>query len=408
MQILIRYLLFFLILATPSLALAQKKSKAQLQREKKENLKKIQEANRILKQTKEQKQASIGQLNAIQEKITIQQGVIRNISSEISTLEAEVQKTEAVVSSLQTDLERLKAEYANMIYAASKTANSYNRLMFLFAADSFNQLVMRLRYLTQYSQARKTQVAQIMAVQQSLHQELANLSSKRQEKQTLLNAQLNENKNLLSLKSQQNNMISQLNKQEGELQREVRKRQQSVRKLDNLIADIVREEIARAARAAKKAGASSSVNKVTLTPEAALLSSNFAGNKGRLLWPVERGFISQRFGKHSHPVLKGVVIDNRGVDIQTAKGESARSIFDGKVLTVANIAGMNNIVMIQHGEYFTVFAKLKTVNVKEGQTVKMKEKIGTIYSGADGTSELQFQIWKNSSNLNPETWLLRR
>jgi murein hydrolase activator len=408
MRNLTRYFLVFLLLLGPALAHAQKKTKAQLEKEKKENLRKIQEANRILQQTKEQKQASIGQLNAIKEKITVQQGVIKTISSEINTLEAEVGRTESVVGALQLDLERLKAEYATMIYTASKSANSYNRLMFLFAADSFNQLVMRMRYLTQYSEARKSQVNQITAVQQNLSQELVRLNEKRQEKQNLLSAQVKENRNLNSLKTQQDNVITQLSKQEEDLKQEVQKRQLAVRKLDNLIADMVREEIARAARAAKSAGEASAVGKVTLTPEAALLSSNFEGNKGRLLWPVERGFISQRYGMHPHPVLKGVVVENRGVNIQTSKDEVARSVFDGKVLTVANIAGMNNIVMVQHGEFFTVYAKLKTVSVAEGQTVKMKEKIGTIYSNDDGTTELQFQLWKNSSRLNPESWLLGR
>lgn len=408
MHILFRYILVFLLLLGPSLAQAQKKTKAQLEKEKKENLRKIQEANRILQQTKEQKQASIGQLTAIKEKITVQQGVIKTISSEINSLEAEVGRTESVVTAMQLDLERLKAEYATMIYSASKSANSYNRLMFLFASDSFNQLVMRMRYLTQYSEARKDQVTQIIAVQQTLSQELSNLNQKRQEKQNLLSAQVKENQNLNSLKTQQNNVITQLSKQEEDLKQEVQKRQLAVRKLDNLIADMVREEIARAARAAKSAGGSSAVGKVTLTPEAALLSSNFEGNKGRLLWPVERGFISQRYGMHPHPVLKGVVVENRGVNIQTSTGETARSVFDGKVLTVANIAGMNNIVMVQHGEFFTVYAKLKSVSVSEGQTVKIKDKIGTIYSNDDGTTELQFQLWKNSSRLNPESWLLGR
>jgi murein hydrolase activator len=406
---LIRFTLFLLLVAVPWVAQAQKKTKAQLEKEKKENLQRIQEANRILQQTKEQKQATIGQLNALKEKITVQQGVIRNISTEIASLEAEVGRTESVVSAMQLDLERLKAEYATMIYSASKSANSYNRLMFLFASDSFNQLVMRLRYLTQYSEARKAQVNQITTVQLQLNQELENLNLKRQEKQTLLSAQVKESKSLLTLKTQQDNVITQLSKQEDDLKQEVQKRQLAVRKLDNLIADMVREEIARAAREAKRAGESSAaVNRVTLTPETALLSSNFEGNKGRLLWPVERGFISQRYGIHPHPVLKGVVIENRGVNIQTAKGESARSVFDGKVLTVANIAGMNNIVMVQHGEFFTVYAKLKTVNVTEGQAVKMKEKIGTVYSNDEGTTELQFQLWKNSSRLNPESWLLGR
>ncbi|PTX14593.1 septal ring factor EnvC (AmiA/AmiB activator) [Pontibacter mucosus] len=410
MKALYRFTLLLLLLSLPLVTYAQKaKSKAQLEKEKKENLNRIKEANRILQQTAKQKQASIGQLNAIKEKIVVQQGVIENISRELSLLESDVQETEGIVGALQNDLQKLKEEYATMVYAASKTANSYNKLMFLFASDSFNQFARRLRYLQQYSESRKKQVELISKVQAALNGQLEVLASKREQKKSLLSQHLSESKNLKGLQQQQNTMISRLSQQESQLKKEVAERQQAVKKLDNLIADIVREEIARAARAAREAGkeTSGSPNKVTLTPEAALISSSFAGNRGRLAWPVERGFVSQKFGRHNHPVLKGVVVENRGVDIQTAQGATARAIFEGKVLTVASVPGMNNIVMVQHGEYFTVYAKLKTVSVKPGQDVKLKDPIGTVYTNSDGTTELQFQIWKNSSNMDPEGWIAK-
>jgi septal ring factor EnvC (AmiA/AmiB activator) len=159
---------------------------------------------------------------------------------------------------------------------------------------------------------------------------------------------------------------------------------------------------------AAEAAADRRAVRIALTPETALASSSFSGNKGRLPWPVSRGFISSRFGRHPHPVLKNVTVENRGVDIQTGAGEAVRSCFDGKVLTIANIAGMNTIVMIQHGDFFTVYAKLHSVSVHEGQRVSAREVIGTVATDAEGTSEVQFQVWHNSSNLNPETWLGRR
>lgn len=174
MKALYRLAFFLLLLSLPLASMAQKtKSKAQLEKEKKENLTRIKEANRILQQTKQQKQASIGQLNAIKEKITVQKGVVQNISREITFIESDVKETEGIVGALQHDLEQLKAEYAHMVYAASKTANSYNKLMFLFASDSFNQFVMRLRYLQQYSEARKKQVEQINKVQLVLNGQVA-------------------------------------------------------------------------------------------------------------------------------------------------------------------------------------------------------------------------------------------
>jgi len=426
----------------------RKKSKAQLERERRANLRRIQETSRILEQTQKQKQASLGQLNALKEKLTVQKGVINSISSELKYIESDVRQTETQVQQTQQSLAQLKAEYARLIYASSKTANSYNRIMFLFAAESFNQLMLRLRYVRQYSEVRQQQAAQISNTQQHLTHQLTGLTEKKQEKSSLLTTQVAESRNLLTLKTQQDQVVTKLSQQEEGLRQELAERQQAVSRLDNLIAERVREEIARAARvaranaarAARNSAARSNPNtttrrpaestarpntspetaaadvpeeeaprtdRVTLTPETAVLSSSFADNRGRLLWPVARGFISQRFGRHSHPVLKNVIVENRGVDIQTSTGEPVRAIFDGKVLTVASIAGMNNIVMIQHGEYFTVYAKLRSVSVSEGQQVHMRQQIGTVYTSSEGTSELQFQVWRNSSNLNPENWLSR-
>jgi septal ring factor EnvC (AmiA/AmiB activator) len=430
------------------------KTKAQLERERRTNLQRIQEASRILQQTQEKKQTTLGQLNALKQKITVQQEVIKSTSSELHYIDTDVKHTEGQVRVKQSDLERLKAEYAQLIYISSKTTNSYNRLMFLFAADSFNEMLRRMRYVRQYSEARRQQVAAIQRTQQQLGDQLTTLTQKRQQKTVLLTTQVKENRNLEGMREQQNQVVVQLSQQEEQLRRELAERQQAVAKLDDLIAQRVREEIARAARiaaaraAAKAAAAKAAAeraaaaersaaatnaerttarreataaakeaesseeatrtDRVSLTPETAILSSSFAENRGRLLWPVARGFISQRFGRHPHPVLKNVTVENRGVDIQTSAGEAVRAIFEGKVLTVANIAGMNNVVMVQHGEYFTVYAKLRTVNVSEGQQVKMREQIGTVYTSPEGTSELQFQVWRNSTNLNPELWLGRR
>ena len=424
MHKLVKYFFFFLFFLI-SLALeaqqsrpkakpaAKPKSKTQLEREKKENLARIQEANRILQETKQKKEASLGQLNAIVEKITVQKGVITNISSEIQYINKNMRQTESTVSSLKLDLDKLKMEYAAMIYGAAKTTNSYNKMMFLFAADSFNQFVRRLRYLAQYSEARKNQVRQITSVQESLQQKINVLTSTQRQKRHLLHTQLQESKNLDNLRNQQNTVITQLSRQEQELRREVEERKLAVRKLDNRIADLVRAEIARSAElarrraaAAGKTGTATSANKVTLTPETALLSSSFGGNKGRFPWPVARGFISQRFGVHPHPVLRNISIQNNGIEIQTTDGESARAIFAGKVTAVTSIDGWNKIVMVQHGEYFTVYSKLKSVNVSAGQSVNARDAIGSIYTNSEGTTELHFEIWRNTVKQNPQSWLL--
>lgn len=443
------------------------KSKAQLERERLANLRRIKETSRALNQTQEKKKVSLGQLNVIKEKLTEKKVVIQGISTQLRGIETNVQQTAREVLQTQKSLAELKAEYARLLYTASKTANGFNRLMFVFASESFNEFMLRLRYIRQYTEERQRQAARIMGTQQRLHQQLTGLTKQQQRKSRLLSTQLSENKSLLTLKSREDEMVQQLSQQEQGLRQELEERQRAVRRLDNLIAVRVREEIARAARAARLAArreaaaaaarrataarttpnasgptrprreaestASAGNNddpsanpdndapetaaetaadrravRIALTPETAVLSSSFSGNRGRLPWPVGRGFISQRFGRHGHPVLKNVVVENRGVDIQTAAGEAVRSCFDGKVLTIASIAGMNNIVMIQHGDYFTVYAKLRSVSVREGQRVSAREVIGTVATDAEGTSEVQFQVWHNSANLNPETWLGRK
>ncbi|MGI4865610.1 MAG: murein hydrolase activator EnvC family protein [Janthinobacterium lividum] len=429
------------------------KSKEQLESERQANLARIQEAGKVLTQTTQKKQATLGELNVIKEKLTVKQGQIQHISTQLQGIETNVHQTVRQVLTTQQQLANLKAEYAKLLYAASKTSSGFNQLMFLFAAESFNQFVLRLRYVHQYTEERQKQALRIVGAQQQLSHQLDGLTQQRQHQKTLLTTQLVESRNLLGLKNEQDQVVQQLSQQEQGLRDELAQRQRAVAQLDGLIAQRVREEIARAARAARLAAAAerrraaraataatgrsrptrrddptdnddASANpdsdapeetsadrhasRVALTPQTALLSSGFAGNKGRLPWPVARGFVAQHFGRHNHPVLKHVVVENRGVDIQTNEGEAVRSVFAGRVLTVAQVPGMNNIVMIQHGEYFTVYARLRSVSVHEGQQVDARETIGAAATDADGTAQVQFQVWRNSANLNPEGWLGRK
>ena len=451
---------------------ARAKNKQQLEQERQTNLRQIQQTSQALNQTQEKKKVSLGQLHVITEKLTEKKQVIQGISTQLHGIETNVHQTARQVIQTQQTLAQLKAEYSRLLYTASKTANGFNRLMFLFASESFNQFALRLRYIRQYTQERQRQAARIVGTQYRLHQELSGLTKQQQRKSSLLNSQLSENKSLLTLKSKEDEMVQQLSQQEQGLRQELEERRQAVNRLDNLIAERVREEIARAARAARldarreaalaaardarraaaRTSAASSAApararrdpetaaaetssdadndtanpetdapetaaetaadrravRIALTPETAQLSSSFSGNRGHLPWPVSRGFISQHFGRHPHPVLKNVTVENRGVDIQTGAGEAVRACFDGKVQTVTNIAGMNTIVMIQHGDFFTVYAKLRSVSVSVGQRVSAREVIGTVATDAEGTSEVQFQVWHNSANLNPETWLGHR
>jgi murein hydrolase activator len=395
--------LLILLICFPFIAFSQR-DKGQLEKEKQENIRKIKETELIIQETKTKKKATLGQLTALSRQIEARNNLIGSIEKEVKYLNEEISELEQIIALLEQDLINLKDEYARMIYAASKLNSSYDKLTFIFAAESFNQMVMRIKYFKQYSQTRNHQVEQIEKVKLSLESQKKILARKKAEKNSLIAVKTIETKNLNQVKTEKNLIVKELSDKEKDLLRELEASKKAIRKLDKLIADLVRKEIEKMkAKAAleNKAGATSS----RMTPEAELLSNNFAGNATKLPWPVSHGTISQKFGRQPHPVLSNVEIDNLGINILTLKSETVRAVFQGKVVTVAEVPGMNKVVMIQHGEFFTVYAKLKSVSVEVGEDVDAKEPIGEVYTDKNDVSELQFQIWKNSVKQDPEKWL---
>ena len=395
----ISFILLVFLFFLGEVALAQK-SKAQLQKEKKENLRKIQEASKVLEQTKIETKATVGQLNAISEKVRAQQRLMRTIKREIQYMENDIEDNELLLSSLEADLQKMKQEYARIVYESSKSNNNYNKLLFIFSSQTLYDIYLRYKFLEQYAEARRKQAEQIIKVNEELQMQNEVLLEKKKEKENLLNSELVESQNLASLKKEKDVILQDLKGRENEIKKELKEREKAVARLEKLIEDVLKAEIA---KKTKKGD-----TKMSLTPEAKLLSTSFADNQGRLIWPVEYGFISHRFGKHPHPTIPGVVVDNLGLDLQTKKESNVRAVFDGVVTAVAVVPGMQNVVMIQHGEYFTVYAKIDNVKVKMGEKVIRKQILGTVHTKSDGVSEVQFQVWKTNQKMNPEKWINKK
>ena len=373
------------------------KTKSQLENEKRENLKRIAEAEKILTDTEHEKKATIGQLRAINQQISARQSLIEALNQEVGLLDGEIGDLNIIIVALQNDLNNLKDEYAEMIYSSYRANRGYSKLTFLFSAKTFNQLFMRLKYLEQYAEARQIQAQQIEIVAEELTNQKNQVEIKKSEQQLLLNQQVAESKKLINLKSKQNSVIAKLNKKELQLKKELNDRKVAVDKLDNLIADIVKKELER----------SKSLSTAALASEEEI-TSFFEENKNKLQWPVSTGFVSSKFGKHPHPVIKGIMEDNPGIDIQTSQNATVRSVFEGKVVAVAIVPGMNNVVLMQHGDYYTLYARLKDVKVKKGQRINKNEILGTVFSDKDGVSEVHFEVWKEYQKLNPEGWLAKK
>ncbi|WKV10482.1 murein hydrolase activator EnvC family protein [Marivirga harenae] len=401
MKINFLHIVIFALLFFGSNSILAQKSREELEKEKKENLEKISQAEKILSQTTSKKKATIGQLNALNYKIEAQQSLTNSISNELNLLNQKLNEIGSIINSMESDLDKMKAEYASMLYATQKSNQSLSKLAYVFASSSFYEMFMRLKYMEYYGKMRRQQASQIEMIKDLLIGQKESVEEVRLEKSTLLQEQIFRNRELNKLKLQQSDLVAELNKREKQVKNEIEERKKAVDNLEKIIADLIKKEI-------EKSSKGTSSTKFALTPEAKELSDSFAGNRNKLFWPVNSGFITQKFGTHPHPVYKNIQIKNDGVDIQTNENEEIRAVFDGEVRNVAFIPGMNNVVMVQHGEYFTVYAKLKDVKVTKGDKVDAKQSLGTVYTNGDGTSEIQFQVWKNSQKLNPEQWLFKK
>lgn len=386
-----KHLLCLLVFVIFSFSVIAQKTKSQLQREKQQNLEKIKEVEKIIDETTTKKTNTLGELNALNARIREQEKLVKSIKGEVGLLDSEIGENNDIIGALEVDLKKLKKEYASMLYAAQKANNSTTRLTFLFSAESFDQLIMRLRYMNQYGETRKLQAEQITKVQEELSSQVKEIRVRREEKSKLLNDEVAATTSLNKLKQKQNLLVRTLEKQEKKLKKDLEETKKAVARLDKLIDDLIKEEMARAARGNKS--------------DLAILSNSFEENKAKFTWPVSSGFVSQKFGRQNHPALKNVIVNNNGVNIQTPQNEKVKTIFEGEVRRVAFIQGLGSTVIIKHGEYLTVYAGLKEVFVRSGQKVSTNQEIGKVFSNNDGVSELRFQIFKNTTALDPQGWL---
>jgi septal ring factor EnvC (AmiA/AmiB activator) len=385
--------ILLLVLLAGSSCLFAQKSRSQLEKEKQENEEAIKRAERVLNQTSTQKRATLGKVKALNTQIHNQQKQINLFSEDISLMDSEIGELDVANIELQKKLDALKKEYAEMLYIASKSSGKLNKLSFLFSARSFNDLVMRYKYLEQYTDNRKIQVEQINKVSQTIKSRQQELSGKKNEKERALNQKQSETLKLSTLKREQSLTIAQLATEEKRIRKDIDSNKRAIQRLDNLISSLVRKSAEKVNNATK--------NEAVVNTA---LSTSFQNNKNRLPWPVQNGFISDKFGVKNHPVLKHVKIDNNGVDIQTLPNARISSVFGGEVLDISQIPGLNNVVAIQHGEYFTVYANLKSVNVKLQDNVIAGQLIG-IAAEKDGEYEINFQVWHQFTKMNPEQWL---
>ena len=386
-----RIVIYLLSVVLLPLSIYAADSVKDLQKKQRKLQEQIEQTNKMLKQTKRDENATLNKLQLIGQNIKNQKKLINTLDNEITALNREMNHLHATRDSLQRLLEGYKADYAQMVRQSHFARMQQSPLLFVLSSDSFQQLTRRMRYLQEFAHFRQEQVRRIERTQAEIDTQDQLLQANKKDKQTALSSKKREQENLKRDERKQQTMLNQLKSKEKDLNKQLKQQQKKVAELNKKIDDLVKKQAAKT---------------TTLTKEQQLLAGGFEANKGRLPWPVEKGMISGHFGKQQHPVYSQVTMDNKGIYLQTTAGSKARAIYKGEVTSCFMVAN-TYAVIIQHGNYRTVYSNLSKLNVKQGDKVDTKQTIGTIFTDAeqDQKTELYFQIYKDRDILNPELWI---
>lgn len=350
----------------------------------------IKTSQKLLQKTSQNKEATLREVELLQTQINKRQDLLKAYQSQLDNLNKEIKTYKKDIGNLQNELEKNRKEYADLLVISYRNRNNLNNLLFIFSSDDFNQAIRRLRYIKQFNELLKQKMSDIEGNKTDIKtkMELSEADKKRVEK--LYAQQKKEVDALNNDKKSLNNKITQLKKKEKDIKNDIAKKEKQTKELQAKIKKIIEEELA-------KRHADATIN--------AKLSASFESNKGKLPWPVASGVVTKKYGNNPHPTQPKVVVKNNGIDITTDQGANALCVFDGQVSTVFN-TGSTNVVMVRHGTFFTLYANLDKVFVKNGDKVKTGEKLGVIHTGAsDNVTSLHFEVWNDKNNTNPEIWL---
>ncbi|HLP53233.1 MAG TPA: peptidoglycan DD-metalloendopeptidase family protein [Chitinophagales bacterium] len=418
-------LLWALLVCLPHVALAQqnntKQKKEQLQQQMKKLQDEIKTIEAAIKSNSVKKEKSLSEILSLQAKIKSREGLIGNINNQIGDLDETIDKTEEEINTKAGEVEKMKADYASMLRKSYQNLHLQNQVVFLLSANSFYDAIQRYNYLLKIAEYRKGQALAIQKSIGELQVKKEDLQENKHEKETLLEKQNAQKRQLEDEKKQKDAAVAQLQEKEKKLRKTQQEKNKAAAQLNNKIQAIIEEEIRLARKkaedAAKRSGASNGTTKdvpvkkgstetIPLTPAEQALSKDFSNNKGKLPWPVVRGHVVGTFGKHEHPALKGVIVENNGVDIKTEAGSDARSLFGGTVVSVFFLPTTQNCVIVKHGEYFTVYSNIENVAVKTGQTLTTKQSLGKLHTDkSEELTKVHLEIWKGKDKMDPSLWL---
>ena len=396
------FLLFTLFLFAYSLnGYSQYLNQSDLERKRIELTKEINNIQKLISNSKNKKKLVVENIENLNYKLDLQNEVIKIINNELNIISASINNNQSVINQLLKSQELLKSQYADMILRSYKTRSKTGKLMFIFSSSNFQQALKRIQYFKQYSDYQNNQLEQI----EINTAELKVLGTQLIEEKTIQESLIIENqitKNNVSIQLlSKNKLLQSISSNEIQYVREIKNKQKTSAKIDKEIEKIIARAIAESNRKKK---ISSKV--FALTPEAKILSNNFTSNKGKIPWPVEKGYVTLKYGKQPHPVVKTATIQSNGIRIITASSQNVRSIFDGVIYRIISSKNGSKTILVQHGNFFTVYKNLSTIYVEKGDQVSTKQNLGKIITNkSSGQTILSFSLFKDNKTENPLLWL---
>ena len=395
-KILLSLLFFFLI----SVSGRSQSSVQSLEKKIQSIQKDIKLAEKLLKETSKDKETTINQVTLLQAQTNQRESLIKTYQNQVNAINKDIQNNKKEISALEAELALYRKEYSNLLVISYRNKGKANNLLFIFSSEDFNQAMRRMRYIQELNGLVKEKIEEIDSTQIKINIQLEKNERNKKEIEKILSEEKKEKATLLKERDNLNKDIASLKKKESQIQKDIKKKENETKELKKQIEKIIAEEI-RKAKEREEAAKKNNVKSIDYN-----LSSNFAQNKGKLPYPVEQGIITGKYGLSQHPTQKKVTVNNNGIDISTTKGAKARSVFDGEICFITSQGG-NNVILIRHGLYFTLYSNLEKVFVKVGDKVSTGQEIGRIHTNvSDGKTILHFEIWQeNKTTVNPALWI---
>lgn len=388
-----------------------------LQREQQTLKKQIADSERLLTSTKSDVKSQLSNLMLIEARITEQQRYVQGLEKVVKDLKSNIRSHQREINNLVADLNVCKSQYQRAVLYMFRNKITQSTWQFVFSASDYRTMYRRLRYVTEFSKYQRAQGEIIKDKEKKVRDEQAALNKKKRQQESALAEAKKVRSELVDQQKVRQTTVNKLKKRQSQLTSTLAQQRKKTQDLDKRIEKLIQQEIAaaekrrkEAERLSKKGGTSQSAKAQKMREDVAAqnkLAATFEANKGKFSAPITGSYvISGKFGKYNVQGLKGVQLDNKGINLTGKKGAKARSIFNGKVTAIFNLGGMYNII-VSHGKYMTVYCNLSNVSVKQGQNVTTHQTLGTVATDDGGNATLQFQVRLGKTKLNPQNWIMR-